>query len=132
MLEHSPRRLEYIRAQCDLGTALRHRRERVAAREPLRIALAQARRRGALALAQRAADELAATGETVREPLSSGVESLTPSERRIAGIAADGLSNREIAQSLFVSVKTVETHLSSVYRKLDIAGRAELVAALAR
>jgi DNA-binding CsgD family transcriptional regulator len=130
VLEHSARRLEHVRALVDLGSALRRGRERVAAREPLRAALADARRRGALALAQRAADELEATGESVRTPLLSGVESLTPSERRIAAGAAEGKSNREIAQALFVSVKTVETHLSAVYRKLDIAGRAELAGAL--
>jgi DNA-binding NarL/FixJ family response regulator len=110
---------------------MRRGRERVAAREPLRAALSEARRLGALGIAQRAADELAATGETVRAPLSIGVDSLTPSERRIASVAAGGRSNREIAQELFVSVKTVETHLSAVYRKLDIAGRGELPAALA-
>jgi DNA-binding NarL/FixJ family response regulator len=130
VLEQSPRRLEHLRALVDLGSTLRRGRERAAAREPLRAALADARRRGALALAQRAADELEATGESVRTPLLSGVESLTPSERRIAAGAAEGKSNREIAQALFVSVKTVETHLSAVYRKLDIAGRAELAGAL--
>ena len=83
-----------------------------------------------MAIAGWAAEELEATGETVRAPLLTGVESLTPSERRIAAVAADGKSNREIAQVLFVSVKTVETHLSAVYRKLDIAGRSGLAAAL--
>jgi DNA-binding NarL/FixJ family response regulator len=131
VLRTSSRRLEYVRALCELGAAMRRGRERVAAREPLRAALSEARRLGALGIAQRAADELAATGETVRAPLSIGVDSLTPSERRIASVAAGGRSNREIAQELFVSVKTVETHLSAVYRKLDIAGRGELPAALA-
>jgi DNA-binding NarL/FixJ family response regulator len=119
-----------VRALVDLGSTLRRGRQRAAAREPLRAALEQARRRGALAIAQRAADELEATGERVRAPLLTGVESLTPSERRIAAVAARGTSNREIAQELFVSVKTVETHLSAVYRKLDIPGRAELAVAL--
>jgi ATP/maltotriose-dependent transcriptional regulator MalT len=131
VLAPSPRRLEYLYALYELGAARRRARERVAAREPLRAALSEARRLGALALARRAADELAATGETVRAPLSTGVESLTPSERRIAAVAAEGMSNREIAQALFVSVKTVETHLSAVYRKLAIAGRPELAGALA-
>jgi DNA-binding CsgD family transcriptional regulator len=132
VLEPSSTRLEHLRALVDLGSALRRKRERVAAREPLRVALAEARRRGALAIAQRAAEELEATGETVRAALSSGVASLTPSERRIAAAAAEGRSNRDIAQALFVSVKTVETHLSAVYRKLDIAGRAQLATALDR
>jgi DNA-binding CsgD family transcriptional regulator len=58
--------------------------------------------------------------------LLSGPESLTPSERRIAELAAGGHSNREIAQALFVTPKTVEYHLRNTYRKLDIEGRAEL------
>ena len=61
----------------------------------------------------------------------SGVESLTPSERRVAQMAAEGSTNRQIAQDLFVTTKTVEVHLSSVYRKLDIASRTQLAAALA-
>jgi DNA-binding CsgD family transcriptional regulator len=60
----------------------------------------------------------------------SGVESLTPSEVRVARLAAGGMGNREIAQELFVSVKTVETHLGSAYRKLDISSRSELPEAL--
>jgi DNA-binding CsgD family transcriptional regulator len=58
------------------------------------------------------------------------VESLTPSERRIAALAADGLTNRQIAQNLFLSVKTVESHLRGAYRKLDISSRSGLGAAL--
>ena len=57
----------------------------------------------------------------------SGVESLTPSERRVAQMAAEGPTNREIAQALFVTPKTVEIHLSSVYRKLGVSSRAELI-----
>ena len=89
-----------------------------------------ARRPGALAVARRAHEELEATGEKLRPLLAGGVESLTPSERRVAEMAAEGHPNREIAQSLFLSVKTVETHLSSAYRKLDIRSRRELTAAL--
>ena len=55
---------------------------------------------------------------------------MTVSERRVAELAAEGRSNPEIAQTLFVTRKTVETHLGSVYRKLDIAGRGELARAL--
>jgi DNA-binding NarL/FixJ family response regulator len=61
----------------------------------------------------------------------SGVDALTPSERRVAALAAEGLSNREIAQALFVTLRTVEMHLSNVFRKLDIASRTQLPAALA-
>ena len=56
----------------------------------------------------------------------TGVESLTPSERRVADLAAEGMSNREIAQELYVTPKTVEVHLSSSYRKLEIGGGREL------
>ena len=66
----------------------------------------------------------------IREPVS-GVEALTPSEVRVAELAAEGLTNREVAQSLFVSEKTVETHLGRVYRKLDIKSRHALPGALA-
>ena len=65
-----------------------------------------------------------------RRVMLSGVESLTPSEVRVARLAAGGMSNREIAQELFVSVKTVETHLGSAYRKLDISSRQELPSVL--
>ena len=61
----------------------------------------------------------------------SGIESLTPSERRVARMAAQGMSNKELAQTLFVTVKAVEVHLSSVYRKLQISSRAHLAQALA-
>lgn len=60
-----------------------------------------------------------------------GVASLTASERRVADLAASGASNREIAQHLYVTVKTVEVHLSSVYRKLDLKSRTQLGRALA-
>ena len=74
--------------------------------------------------------ELAATGAHARTIVLSGLESLTASERRAAHMAAQGLSNKEIAQALFVTVKTVEQHLGRVYRKLDISSRRQLGAAL--
>ena len=58
----------------------------------------------------------------------SGVESLTPAEHRVATLAADGCTNREIAEQLYVSQRTVETHLTHVFQKLDIASRSELAA----
>jgi DNA-binding CsgD family transcriptional regulator len=85
-----------------------------------------------VAIAERARDELRATGARPRRMVLTGVESLTPSERRVAMMAASGLGNREIAQDLFVSVKTVETHLGSAYRKLDISSRKELPDVLQR
>ena len=129
-LRRSPGRLEQARALTDLGAALRRANQRAEAREPLREALEMARRDGALAIARRAHEELEATGEKLRPLLAGGVESLTPSERRVAGMAAEGKTNRAIAQDLFLTVKTIEAHLSSAYRKLDIGSRSELPEAL--
>jgi DNA-binding CsgD family transcriptional regulator len=130
LLEESQSGLEYMRALTDLGATLRRAGRRADAREPLRKALELARRSGALAIARRAHEELAATGEKLGPLIAVGVESLTPSERRIARLAADGLTNREIAQTLFLSVKTVESHLRGAYRKLDVRSREELPQAL--
>ena len=129
-LRRSPGRLELARALTDLGAALRRVNQRAEAREPLREALEIARRDGALAIARRAHEELEATGEKLRPLLAGGAESLTPSERRVAGMAAEGKSNRAIAQDLFLTVKTIEAHLSGAYRKLDIGSRSELPEAL--
>jgi DNA-binding CsgD family transcriptional regulator len=71
-----------------------------------------------------------ATGARPRRVALSGLDALTPSERRVAGMAAKEMTNRDIAQALFVTPKTVEVHLSSVYRKLGIASRAQLAGAL--
>ncbi len=126
-----PPRLETIRALVDLGAALRRANQRVAAREPLQRAADMARRGGAALLSERARIELAATGARPRRgALLTGPASLTPSERRIAELAASGKSNRAIAQTLFVTPKTVEYHLRNVYRKLEIRTRGELGAAL--
>lgn len=130
-LRRTPARLELARALTDLGASLRRANQRTEAREPLREALEIARQDGALATAQRAHEELEATGEKLRPLLASGVESLTPSERRVASMAAEGKTNRAIAQELFLTVKTIEAHLSSSYRKLEIASRSELPGALA-
>jgi DNA-binding CsgD family transcriptional regulator len=89
-----------------------------------------AHRCGAPPLAQRAEQELAATGARPRRVMLTGVESLTASERRVAQLAARALSNPEIAQALFVTRKTVEKHLSNVYTKLGVRSREELPAAL--
>ena len=129
-LEDSPARLEHARALCDLGAALRRANRRTAAREPLRAALDLADACGARLLAERARQELRAAGGRPRRPRVSGVDALTASERRIARMAAEGLSNPDIAQALFVTTKTVEAHLSNAYRKLAIRSRAELPAAL--
>jgi len=127
-----PPRLETMRALVDLGGALRRSGERAACRAPLQEAGDQARQSGARLLYDRARMELAASGARPRrELLLSGPESLTPSERRIAELAAGGQSNREIATMLFVTPKTVEYHLRNAYRKLDIQTRRELAEALA-
>jgi DNA-binding CsgD family transcriptional regulator/exonuclease VII small subunit len=130
-LENGGARLELARVTCELGAELRRRGERTAAREVLRRAHALAAECGATRLATRARDELARSGaRLIREPVS-GVEALTPSEVRVAELVAEGLTNREVAQALFVSEKTVETHLGRVYRKLDIKSRHALPGALA-
>lgn len=129
-LSGSPMRLGHAKALRDLGVALRHEGRRAEAREPLREAIELARRCGAVRVAKRAHEELQATGEKVRSYAPIGVESLTPSERRVAELAASGMTNRQIAQSLFVTVKTVEAHLSAAYDKLDISSRRQLPEAL--
>lgn len=131
VLERSQARLEHARALVELGAALRRANRRSEAREPLASGLELARRCGARALVERAGEELEATGARPRRFLRGGVEALTPSERRIAQRAAEGRSNREIAQALFVTQKTVEMHLSNAYRKLDVSSRSELPARLA-
>jgi DNA-binding CsgD family transcriptional regulator len=130
VLERSPARLEHARAMIDLGAALRRAGRRVDAREPLRGGYELARNCGADTLAETARLELAASGVRLRRPALSGAESLTPSERRIADMAATDATNPEIAQALFVTVKTVEMHLTHAYRKLDITRRAQLPHAL--
>jgi DNA-binding NarL/FixJ family response regulator len=124
--EHVPRLLELV----DLGAALRRANQRTEARELLREGVDLARTVGALALAKRANEEIAATGARPRKVLQTGVDALTASERRVAQLAADGMSNKEIAQTLFVTIKTVEEHLSHAYRKLEINSRAQLENAL--
>lgn len=126
LLEASPNRLEYTRALVDLGAALRRANRRSDAREPLRRALEIADRGGMRLLARRARHELQSAGARPRRTALSGVESLTPAEHRVALLAADGLTNREIAEQLYVTQRTVETHLTHVFQKLDIASRSEL------
>jgi DNA-binding CsgD family transcriptional regulator len=128
--ERGPARIEHWRALGDLGAALRRANQRAAAREPLHAALELSRPGGALAIARRAHAELEATGEKLRPLLAGGVESLTPSERRVADLAAEGQTNREIAQTLFLTVKTVESHLSHAYRKLGVRSRRDLASVL--
>ena len=129
-LERGDARLERARALADLGALLRRRNRRTEARELLREALDAAHRAGAKPLAEQAETELRATGARPRRVVLRGLDSLTASERRIAEFASQGLSNREIAQTLFVTRRTVEGHLTSVFRKLQVDSRDELPAAL--
>jgi DNA-binding CsgD family transcriptional regulator len=130
VLDAAHARLEHARALVDLGAALRRGKQRSEAKELLRQGLDFAHRAGATGLAERAQAELAATGARPRSLVVSGVDSLTPSERRVAELAAEHMTNKDIAQALFVTPKTVEVHLSNVYRKLGIASRNELPGAL--
>ncbi|MGZ4305812.1 MAG: LuxR C-terminal-related transcriptional regulator, partial [Solirubrobacteraceae bacterium] len=131
-LELAEGRLEHARSVLELGAALRRAGERAEAREVLREALDATARAGASGLADRAYEELVAASARPRRDrrLLSGRESLTASEDRVAALAAEGLTNREIAQRQFVTVKAVQWHLRNVYRKLDVASREELPAAL--
>jgi DNA-binding CsgD family transcriptional regulator/tetratricopeptide (TPR) repeat protein len=131
VLAGSPAKLEHAKARTELGAALRRANQRIKAREQLRRAVELATICGAIPLAAQAESELLATGARPRRIALSGLESLTPSERRVAELAAEGPTNREIAQELFVTPKTVEVHLSSVYRKLGISSRSQLAGALA-
>lgn len=131
-LADSPARLEHARALVELGAALRRAGRRTAARDPLRAGLDSAVACGALRLAERARDELVTTGARPRRARSTGPEALTPSELRVARLAAEGRTNNEVAQALFVTPKTVDTHLTHVYAKLGITSRAALEQALRR
>ena len=130
LLRPSAARLELARALVDLGAALRRANRRSDARAMLRRGVELAQRLGAVELAARGNVEIAATGARPRKLTPGGRDALTASERRIAQLAAAGRSNKAIAQELFVTVKTVELHLSNSYRKLDITSRNELAAAL--
>jgi DNA-binding CsgD family transcriptional regulator len=131
LLHDSPSRLARARALVNLGIGLRRRDEPLPAREPLAAGLDLAQQCGAVALAEAARAELIATGARPRRASLRGPGALTPAQLRTAEMAASGMTNREVAQALFVSTKTVETQLSQAYAKLGIASRAELADALA-
>jgi DNA-binding CsgD family transcriptional regulator len=130
-LELSPARLEHARALAELGAALRRAGKRREAQHMLRQALDLADRCGDQTIANQARTELLISGARPRRARIAGLEALTASERRVAQLAADGLTNREIAQALFVSLPTVVTHLGHCYQKLDIRSRRDLANALA-
>jgi len=131
LLESSPARLDLAHVLIDLGALLRRSGRRADARDPLRRGLDVANQCGASGLAARAELELATAGARPRRRQFSGVGSLTASERRVAELAAAGATNREIAASLVISVRTVENHLARCYRKLGIGSRRDLASSLA-
>jgi ATP/maltotriose-dependent transcriptional regulator MalT len=131
VLDGSPALLERARSLVEFGAALRRSGERTTARELLSRALELAARCDARPLADRAHDELKATGARPRRPWRTGLDALTPSELRVAQLAAEGRSNRDIAYELYVTLKAVEGHLARVYAKLGIEGRGQLPPALA-
>ena len=131
MLDGTESQLQHARALIDLGAAYRRDGQRTKARDVLdarRRPRAAHRRARPGRARQRGARR---DGRAPAQDLVTGLDALTPSERRVAELAADELTNKEIAQALFVTVKTVEVHLSSVYRKLQLTSRRELAAALA-
>jgi DNA-binding CsgD family transcriptional regulator len=129
-LADSPARLEHARVLVDLGAAQRRAGHRKEARDTLRAGLDAADRCGAHQLSARARAELRAAGARPRRERLSGPEALTASERRVAQLAAEGSTNRQIAQALFVTTKTIEMHLGRAYPKLGINRRTELAACL--
>ena len=131
VLEGSGAGLQLARALTAQGAALRRAGRRRDAIEPLRRALDLASAGGALVLADQAREELAAAGARPRRQQMHGADALTASETRVAEMVASGLSTPQIAQDLFVTRRTVETHLTSVYRKLDVDRREHLSDALA-
>ena len=129
-LEQSSRRLEYAIALLELGAATRRAGRRADARTPLREALELAHACGADAVAARAHEELVTAGARPRRDPTESRSTLTASELRVARMAAEGMTNREIAQALFLTENTIETHLRSVFRKLGIRSRSQLARAL--
>ena len=129
-LEGSQSPLELARALSDYGAALRRAGRRVHARAELERALDLAYRLGARRIANQARAELIAAGAKPRRDAITGRDALTAGELRVARLAADGLTNREIAQALFITTKTAKAHLNRVYRKLDITRRGQLASGL--
>jgi DNA-binding NarL/FixJ family response regulator len=124
--EGAPARLQHAYALHDLGCALRRANRRTDARDPLRAALDLADAGGAVRLARSALAELHAAGARPRRTALRGLDALTAAERQVAGLAAQGCTNRQIAERLALSRRTVETHLAHAYQKLEISSRAEL------
>ncbi len=131
LLEKSPARLERARVAIDLGWTLIATDRTEEAISPLQAAMDDAHRCGAVPLVTIAMDGLRAAGKRPRRPALRGRDALTAQQLRVAQLAAGGRSNREIAEALFLTRRTVELHLTGAYRKLEIESRAELVDTLA-
>ncbi|MEU8438240.1 LuxR C-terminal-related transcriptional regulator [Streptomyces sp. NPDC029216] len=125
-LAGSPARLELARAEYQLGRELLALGDARAARGHLRQAIELATRCGSHALTATARDTLVTAGGRMPQLAVAPVDSLTPSERRIATLAQRGHSNKKIAEALFITPRTVEMHLTNVYRKLGVRGRGDL------
>ncbi|HZO67034.1 MAG TPA: AAA family ATPase [Kribbellaceae bacterium] len=131
MLAAAGNRYEQARSELLLGEARRRERQRGAARVALRSAIAGFESAGATTWAERARSELAATGETARRREPSAIGELTPQERNVARLVTRGLSNRQIAEQLFLSPNTIETHLRHIFQKADVTSRTQLALAFA-
>ena len=131
VLQTSGARLEYARAVVEHGALLRRCGKRSAATEALRAGMELADRCAARSLVQMADAQLRLCGARPKRIATRGRDSLTPGEHRVADLAAQGMSNKQIAQALFVTLRTVEMHLSNAYRKLEITSREQLPMALA-
>lgn len=130
LIRATPARLLETRIGLALGEALRRSGKTVEARQQLSQTADLARRIGARGVLERARDELTAAGARPRRDAVTGPAALTPSELRVARLATEGRTNREVAQALFVTPKAVEFHLANAYRKLGISSRADLAGAL--
>jgi DNA-binding CsgD family transcriptional regulator len=131
-LRRTQLRPELARAQLLYGEWLRREGRRIDAREQLRTAHDLLTAIGMEAFAERARQELLATGERVRKRSAETRDQLTPQEEQIARLARDGLSNPEIGAQLFISARTVKYHLGKVFTKLDISSRSQLRRVLPR
>ncbi|WP_026911519.1 helix-turn-helix transcriptional regulator [Patulibacter minatonensis] len=131
LVEPTPLRLERARVLLDLGRVQRRSGQRTVARETLQRAVQLGSECQAHLLAEAGLAELHVLGARPRRRAFSGVDALTASERRVADLAVEGRTTREIAEHLFVTKKTVESHLTTTYRKLGISSRTALRDALA-
>jgi DNA-binding CsgD family transcriptional regulator len=125
--EGTNRPYDHARTRLLYGEFLRRRRQSVRARVHLRAAADTFARLGCEAWAERARAELRAAGESTTGPARDGFTELTPQELQIVRLVSDGLSNRQVAEQLFLSPRTVEYHLYKVYPKLGIGSRTDLI-----